>query len=92
MQRYHIGSTCTAPGQRQALSQRSVRVDNHLLQAEVLGRASLGQARALAPPSAPCRGRAARALGCPLRCYCRPARGLGLLLLLLAFLMLTIAI
>ena len=92
MQNHHIGLTCTAPGQRQAFSQCSERVENHLLQAEVLGRASLGHARALPPPSAPCRGRAACTLGCPLRCYCRPARGLGLLLLLLAFLMLTIAI
>ena len=84
-------------GQHQADSQCNVRVEDHLLQAEVLSRASLGYARVLGPPSDPCRRRAARALSCPLRCYCRPARRLGLLLLLLlllllAFLMLTVAI
>lgn len=92
MPKYHIGLTCTAPGQRQAFSRCSLWVEDHLLHAEVLGRASLSYARALTSPSAPCCRRAARALGCPLRCYCRPARRLGLLLLLLAFLMLTIAI
>ena len=67
---------------------------DHLLQAEVLSRAALGHARALGAPCAPWGRRAACALGRPLRCYCRPARRLGLLLLLLllAFLMLTIVI